>query len=239
MLGVFGKLPGDEPVKTRLQARLTRAEAERFYLASLADTLETACRVVDRPVLFLASRHVAHLEAEPVLLAAGVDPAVWSRVQVEHQYGDDLGERLERALDFLCTVNRGGMIIGSDSPSLEAKALRRANTMLESADVVLGPTSDGGYYAIGFRRRYRGLLHGIAWSTNRVLAETRARAEERGLHVELLEPWTDVDRPEDLEVLASQIADLRASGDGVTARHTAQVLATLGIGRPPLDSRRC
>jgi len=48
----------------------------------------------------------------------------------------------------------------------------------------------------------------------------------------LLEPWTDVDRPEDLAILASQIAALRARGDAMTARHTAEVLAALGISRP-------
>jgi 2-phospho-L-lactate guanylyltransferase (CobY/MobA/RfbA family) len=59
MLGVFAKLPGSATVKSRLQPRLTRAEAERFYLASLADTLETAARIERNPVLFLLDAETA------------------------------------------------------------------------------------------------------------------------------------------------------------------------------------
>jgi rSAM/selenodomain-associated transferase 1 len=227
--GVFGKLPGAESVKSRLQTRLSRTEAEHFYMASLVDTLETASRVLDHPVLFLPESRDVRLGAKDALFAAGLRAETWDRLAVKRQEGEDLGERLERALDFLIAEYGGGLIIGSDSPSLNAGILRRGLALLARADLVLGPARDGGYYALGLRQRRPHLLQGIPWSTNRVFAETRGRAEALGLQVALLEPWMDVDRPEDLEALAHQIVALRAAGDAVTARHTARVLAELGI----------
>jgi glycosyltransferase A (GT-A) superfamily protein (DUF2064 family) len=107
--------------------------------------------------------------------------------------------------------------------------LRDGLRALDAADVVLGPTSDGGYWAIGMRQSVPGLLDGIAWSTERVLEETQRRAADLGLRTTLLSRWTDVDRPEDLAALATQIAARRAVGDATTAQHTAMVLQRLRV----------
>jgi rSAM/selenodomain-associated transferase 1 len=232
VLGVFGKLPGAEPVKTRLRSRLSQWDVERFYLASLADTLETAGRVVGHPVLFLPDAAGGVDRAGPLLLDAGLDPSVWRRVRRAPQLGDGLGPRLENAFSLLLegrAAAKGALIVGSDSPSLPSEMLFRAFETLAGADLVLGPAIDGGYYAIGLHAYPAGLLDGIPWSTEHVLESTRARAQAFGMRVALLETWTDVDRPEDLEVLASQIAARRGSGDPLTARHTAAVLASLAI----------
>lgn len=233
MLGVFAKLPGEEPIKSRLQARLARPDAEAFYLACLADTLETACRVVARPVLFLLDAAPDLVRVRQTLLDSGLVPEVWSRLHVESQRGTDLGARLESAFTSLCGESgdeQPSLVIGSDSPSLEPAKVRRGLDLLGGAnDVVLGPTADGGYWAIGVRRPVHGLLEGIAWSTPRALAQTLARARDLGLRTALLEAWTDVDHPEDLAVLALQIAALRAKGDTQTARHGAAALQRLGL----------
>jgi len=232
VIGVFGKLPGTEPIKTRLRARLSQDEIERFYLASLADTLETVSRVVEHPVLFLSGAPTDDEHAGGRLLAAGLDPDVWRRVRIEPQIGVDLSARLANAFGMLGRERgapNGVLIVGSDSPSLGPERLVQALAALRDADLVLGPATDGGYWAIGLRDDPAGLLDDVPWSTDRVLETTRARAGARGMRVELLETWSDVDVPADLEVLAQQITALRARGDAATARHTAVVLSTLGI----------
>jgi glycosyltransferase A (GT-A) superfamily protein (DUF2064 family) len=134
VLGVFAKVVRGQQVKTRLQAALARPEAERFHVSSLADTLETALRVVEAGVLFLQggedSGAVADLRRR--LEAAGLDPALWSRLRLRTQRGADLGERLEAAFEELgghasgsASERRPAFIIGSDSPSLEAGILGR------------------------------------------------------------------------------------------------------------------
>jgi uncharacterized protein len=258
-LGVFAKVIRDRPVKTRL--RLPRREAERFYVSSLADTLETSLRVVDAPTLFLEGGEdaAAVADLQERMHALGFDSRLLRCIDVHVQRGADLGDRLEAAFAQLCTAgaNRGetphpGFIIGSDSPSMDALMLERglerlripapepagfapsraaaatASAVPVPPDVVLGPTADGGYWALGVRRPFAGLLQGIAWSTSRAFEETVDRAWARGLGVQLLDTWTDVDRPEDLATLARQIAALRERGDVLTARHTEAVLREMG-----------
>ena len=243
MLGVFAKVVRGQSVKSRLQTRLSRQDAELFYVASLADTLETALEVDAAPVLFLQggedSTAVADLRSR--LESIGLDAAAWPCLVIQTQRGANLGLRLEKAFEFMLASGheRGeaepaALILGSDSPSLTAAMLRTGFVPLTDADpaggvadVVLGPTRDGGYWSIGVRQPLSGLLRDVAWSTARTLEDTRARCLDAGLRVALLEAWTDVDHPEDLQTLKQQITRLRQRGDARTARHTERVVRRL------------
>lgn len=241
VIGIFAKVLLGEPIKTRLQKKLSRAQAERFYLASLADTLETAAEIEPNPTLFLQGgddpHAVDHLRAH--LLEQGLDTRIWDRLRLAAQEGTDLGRKLENAFEELfryATRGSCALIVGSDSPGLDTGKVRRGLLTLyeedpsgRRPDMVLGPTTDGGYWAIGLRRPVPGLLEGIAWSTDRTFDDTRRRAHRHGLHVALLEEWSDVDLPEDLQVLAGQIATYREAGDVTTARHSEEILQELGV----------
>jgi len=232
VLGIFAKDPIGMSVKTRL--RLPASVAANFYRACLADTIETACCVAPAPVLFLALEASADLgptvsALRDALFELGLDTGAWRRLRIERQEGHDLGERLQRAFDSM--HERPACIVGSDSPSLPASMLERALRAFDAApapDLVLGPSADGGYYLIGCRHLPAGLLRGIGWSSARTLADTRRRAEEHDLRVAMLEPWTDVDVPQDVAVLRRQIATVRSQGDGRTARHVESALHACG-----------
>lgn len=89
------------------------------------------------------------------------------------------------------------LLFGSDIPELSAAVLVQAMTTLQAKDVVLGPSTDGGYWLIGLRRRVA-LFSGIRWGTNEVLAATLAKVKGLDLSVALLDPLTDIDTLEDL-----------------------------------------
>lgn len=238
LLGIFAKFPDLEPVKTRLQSQLSAAQAAAFHLAAVADALETACRVVPHPVLFLSRGAESPAAAGETLQASGLAPAAWTSVRVEPQQGADLGARLEHAFEVLCAsaAHAPALVLGSDSPSLTPPMLQAALQRLAHTDTVLGPTADGGYWCIGVRRPHAGLLADLPWSTPRTFAATRARCESWGLSVGVLDAWTDVDEPGDLAVLGRQIAALRRQGDAQTARHSERVLRSLGVA-PPAPAR--
>src|SRR5271167_1936841 len=59
--------------------------------------------------------------------------------------------------------------------------------------VVIGPTVDGGYYAIGLKAPCRRLFEDIDWSTDRVFEQTRARVTELAMQEMILPVWYDVD----------------------------------------------
>jgi glycosyltransferase A (GT-A) superfamily protein (DUF2064 family) len=116
---------------------------------------------------------------------------------------------LNRVLNHLLASGHSGvMALNSDGPTLPASHLEQGIDRLDEADVVLGPGEDGGYYLIGFKEPHPGLFQEIDWSTERVMAQTLARAESLGLNVFLLPAWYDVDTASDLDRLRAEIASL-------------------------------
>jgi glycosyltransferase A (GT-A) superfamily protein (DUF2064 family) len=99
------------------------------------------------------------------------------------------------------------LILGSDAPTLPQAHLE---FLLNSqADLSFGPTEDGGYYAIAFRKVPTGLFDGVEWSTEHTLAQSIAAAQKLGLSVELGPLWYDIDSPADLVRLVTEPVPLR------------------------------
>jgi hypothetical protein len=120
------------------------------------------------------------------------------------------------------------LVIGADSPQVPPERLREAAAALDRADLVLGPTDDGGYYALGLRRWAAGLLDGVRWSTEHALADTLSRARALGLSCELLPPAYDVDDAASLWRLVEELEHLPPD----RLRHTRAALPA-GYRREP------
>jgi glycosyltransferase A (GT-A) superfamily protein (DUF2064 family) len=72
--------------------------------------------------------------------------------------------------------------------------------------VALGPTEDGGYYAVGLRAPADGLFESVEWSTPRAYAQTARNAARAGLRLLKLPRWYDVDTPADLLRLRAELS---------------------------------
>jgi rSAM/selenodomain-associated transferase 2/rSAM/selenodomain-associated transferase 1 len=117
------------------------------------------------------------------------------------QASGDLGERIAGAFEESFRAgSTATVIIGSDCPDLSPEVISTAFARLTETPVVLGPAQDGGYYLIGMSRPVPELFRGIPWGTDRVLADSLAVLERRGWKAAMLNPLTDIDRPEDLAV---------------------------------------
>ena len=88
------------------------------------------------------------------------------------------------------------VILGSDSPTLPAGHIRFLLT--SDADVVLGPTVDGGYYGIACYKVMPRMFQGVRWSTANALRDTIVSIGRCGLSYAIGLEWYDIDRPEDL-----------------------------------------
>jgi glycosyltransferase A (GT-A) superfamily protein (DUF2064 family) len=95
----------------------------------------------------------------------------------------DLGRRLAYAFaTHFANADAGPAIaIGADAPGVDAGSIVSAVELLRTAEVVLGPTEDGGYYLIGLTRPRPELFAEIPWSTEKVLEATKAACEAAGL----------------------------------------------------------
>ncbi|MFQ5903698.1 MAG: TIGR04282 family arsenosugar biosynthesis glycosyltransferase [Candidatus Binatia bacterium] len=190
-LVVMAKAPLVGSVKTRLCPSLTQAEAAAFYECLLEDTVSQLWkfRASDFWIAFAP-------EGEEYFrrrFMKGIDLLA--------QRGRDLGERLHHV--FVDLFHKGYeeiVVVGSDSPAISLSTIAQTYEQLrgEGCDVVLGPSSDGGYYAIGLKRPLAELFHQIPWSTQDTLKSTLERVRELGLKVELLPPAYDIDVEEDL-----------------------------------------
>lgn len=115
------------------------------------------------------------------------------------QSGGTLGDRLRDAVAqaFAAGAERV-VVIGTDCPALTPAIIGAAFEHLTARDLVLGPATDGGYYLIGLRAPQAALFAGMPWGSERLLAQTVAVATTLNLSIQLMEPLSDVDRPQDL-----------------------------------------
>jgi rSAM/selenodomain-associated transferase 1 len=176
--------------KSRLFASLGRPTDSSLLTALLLDTLDGAA-------LDGTSRAVV---VEPAEACDDVRPLVPGDVRVIAQAGGTLGDRMRGTMaSLLAGGARAVILIGSDVPDITPTAIELAVQHLarDPRSLVLGPSSDGGYYLIG-ATCVPDVFDGIEWGSPLVLAQTCAAAADRGLRVHLLEPLRDVDTLEDL-----------------------------------------
>jgi hypothetical protein len=219
---VVAKQPAPGQTKTRLCPPLTPTQAAELYACFLQDTLDSMRKVPD------VERVIGYLPDDAQDYFSRLAPDM----NLACQRGASLGERLDHLLsDALAGGAHRAVVMDSDSPTLPQAYLSEALARLELADVVLGPTRDGGYYLIGLKQPQPQLLRQVQMSTPHVLTDTLALAEASGLTVSLLPAWYDVDTITDLRQLAGEVAALDANANGsaaATRRWLAANLNSLG-----------
>jgi rSAM/selenodomain-associated transferase 2/rSAM/selenodomain-associated transferase 1 len=144
------KLPGDSDrvilfyralrpgaVKTRLADGLGDEAALEIYAAMLADSWLALA-----PIRQQVSARIDDVNAGEDLIGGGAG-----------QRGTTLEERMDNAFRDAFADGAGRVVlIGSDIPGLGSDRVTEALAALRDHDAVIGPSSGGGYYLIGFRR---------------------------------------------------------------------------------------
>lgn len=190
-LVVIAKSPVTGRVKTRLSPPYTLRQAAALAEAALTDTLAT---VAATPAV-----------ARTIVLDGAVGPWLPAGFSVLPQRGSGLDERLAAAFD---DAGRGQntplLLVGMDTPQITVDLIAEScdALMREHTDAVLGPASDGGWWALGLRRANRSLLLGVPMSTPNTCASQERRLFEHGLSVTRLAELVDVDDSPSADLVA-------------------------------------
>lgn len=191
---VFAREPIEGKVKSRLAPALSENQRTRLYKQLLSHCVATAAHSDGDCILWTTpSRNHPFI----VELAKKYD------CRVEQQIGDDLGERMANAARVTLAQHPVCVIIGSDCPFYTPNFLNSAIERLETADAVMGPASDGGYVLIGAKttKTFDQLMENVVWGSSSVASKTRDNAQRYGISLAELPMLSDIDRPEDLELL--------------------------------------
>ena len=206
-VAIFSKPPVAGEVKTRLIPTTGPDEAAELHHRLLRHTLRTVCQTGCARSLWIAGE-IAH----PALLDASHDFGIGLR----RQEGGDLGARMKQAMLHLLAHAEAVALVGTDCPVLEARHLEQVFAVLRGgSEVAVIPAEDGGYVLIGAARTeltrldeiLNALFDDMPWSTDRVMALTRARLQAISATWQELPGLWDVDRPEDLVRLKNMALD--------------------------------
>jgi uncharacterized protein len=192
---IMAKAPRVGHVKTRLATGLPAEAVVDLYRSMLEDTLDLAGSVsTDIVAIVCPTSDVDDLSS-------------WlPAIEIVGQQGEGLAAGLASALRIF--INRGYrrvVALDGDSPQLLPETLDRAFQLLDAADVVMGPTIDGGYYLVGSKSARAELFDAQGMGTGSALDSLTASAHGLGLQVALTETSYDVDEIEDLVRLAREL----------------------------------
>ena len=224
---VFCREPIAHQVKTRLIGAITPAAAAALSDAFIHDALTKAVSVRPSRIVIAAST------------AEDVDRSRYFKrlsrrfdAQVIDQGEGSLGKRMAYALAPFS--ESGVLLIGTDTPSLPAALLKVSLNTLARSRVVIAPSLDGGYYAIGVRGTVPPVFTGIRWGTAGVFDSTIKRLERDRIPYKLGPAWYDVDRWADVMLLTAHLRLLARAREATRSSPcpaTESVLKRLGLLR--------
>lgn len=193
----FTRVPQPGKTKTRLLPILTGDQCAALHTAFLKD-LSRMYRQVD------ADLFVAYTPDPDWPVLQDLFP---SARDFFPQTGSDLGEKMYNAIAHVLGLGYDACILtGADLPLMTAGHIDAGFAALQSGDLSIGPTSDGGYYLIGMKIPCMEVFHVPNYGSASVYDNTVAAAKASGLQITPAQTCDDVDTPEDLHALADVIS---------------------------------
>ena len=182
---IFIKNPELGKAKTRIAKTMGDEKALSIYKELLQHTLDTTLKVDCHRNLFYS----AHVNKED----QWSEKDFLKQLQIEGGLGDKIRDAFQRVMKTADSC----LIIGSDCGDMSEDILNQAFTALQSHDVVLGPTFDGGYYLLGVSKPDLELFDGVAWSTETVYDQTIEKVKAANATYFELPKLHDIDYEED------------------------------------------
>lgn len=187
---LFTRVPIPGKTKTRMMPELTPLECARLHICFLKD-IQSQCEETGEDIFVCYTPE----DKKKILTAV-----LGKGKQYFPQQGEDLGQRMYEAMEAVCKKGyEACVLLGADVPEITAYDLNQAFRMLETRDVVFGPTEDGGYYLVGMKTPIKEVFQRQLYGQGTVLKDTLCRLDAAGFSTGLLHKYSDMDTLEDLQ----------------------------------------
>jgi hypothetical protein len=203
---VVAKAPVAGLAKTRLAPAVGARSAARLAAAALLDTVDSARAVPGARTVVALTGSLREAERSAELAAALRDCVVLP------QRGADFAARLVNAHADVARHFPGSPVLqlGMDTPQARPELLAGALVRLADAGAVLGPATDGGWWALGLRRPADAhVLADVPMSCADTGMRTLLALRGIGLTVATLPPLSDVDTVADAARVAALVPSSR------------------------------
>ena len=126
-------------------------------------------------------------------------------IDEHHQRGADFGNRFLNAVEDVFNNGYQYVIaIGADTPRISGRQILSAVDKLQRGQIVIGPSTDGGFYLIGLHRSQfiKQDMILLPWQKPGLRSQLIAKLERKGLFINILKALVDIDTTDDLDGFA-------------------------------------
>ena len=130
-----------------------------------------------------------------------------------YQKGDNLGDKMYNALEEVILDSKV-ILLGSDIFNLDKDIIEEAFEKLETHDVVINPSEDGGYFLIGMKKAIKEVFDLPSYGDSSVLENLIKVLEKNNLTYYLGRAALDIDIKEDLLYAETGYKNIKLLGAG-------------------------
>jgi len=189
---IFVKAPIPGKVKTRLGKDIGHVKSANLY-KKIAQKIILKCM---HPELYTTLVFFYPYNQRALI-------SQWLNIEDEYlfpQICNNIGDNMFNAFkDSFEMGAKKSVLIGSDCIDINKAIITDAFNSLESCNIILGPSFDGGYYLIGLNKPDRCVFEDIKWGTDSVFNDTLKNVRTNKMKYKLLKKLDDIDTLEDLE----------------------------------------
>ena len=131
-----------------------------------------------------------------------------------YQRGENLGDKMYNAIEDVIEDGDKVILLGSDIANLSKSIIDNAFKKLETSDIVINPSEDGGYFLIGMKKPIKEVFDLPSYGDNTVLENLITVIKNKNLNYYVGEVGLDIDTREDLLQAETGYRDIELLGAG-------------------------
>lgn len=132
-------------------------------------------------------------------------------ISEDKQIGDSFGDRFTNAIQTIFNKGFVNIItVGNDTPHLKTAHLNKTIAKLQTTNLVLGPSKDGGFYLMGLSKNAFNseVFKKLPWQTSALTNTFLSLASKKNISFNTLERLSDIDDLQDIKYLINNFRSL-------------------------------